>query len=74
MTTNERPTDRLISTEDEYYAEMEAIHNGTATELFRCPVDDSLQGVASVKHVRPTSHLAFDGGDVITLNCGHVVI
>lgn len=73
MTTNARPTDRLIGTEDEHYEDMEAVHEGRASELYRCPVDDSLQGVAFTRHFKG-SPLGFDGGDVVTLNCGHVIV
>lgn len=73
MTTNARPAHTLILSEDDHYAEMEAIHDGTASELHRCPIDDSLQGIAFTR-IFKGSPLGFDGGDVITLNCGHVVI
>lgn len=72
MTTNERPANRLIGTESEHYEDMEAVHTGTAIELMRCPVDDSLQGVVSTRFVAGRG--TFDGTDVVTLRCGHVVI
>lgn len=68
-----RPADRLIGTEDEHYEAMDAVHEGRASDLFRCPVDGSLQGVAATRVV-PGHPQGFDGGDVITLRCGHTVI
>lgn len=72
MTTNARPTNRLIGTEAEHYEDMEAVHNGTASELFRCPVDDSLQGVTETYFVPGRG--IFDAGEIITLRCGHTIV
>lgn len=77
MTTNcdiePRNTNVLIGTYDEYCEESEAIRLGLASDLYRCPVDDSLQGVESTRTV-PGNPRGFDGGDVITLRCGHVIV
>jgi hypothetical protein len=64
----------LNITEAEHYEAMEAVYIGAAHELYRCPVDDSLQGVMFTRVVGPTNSNAFDGGEVITLRCGHVIV
>jgi hypothetical protein len=57
---------------EEYLEALEAIQEGRASELYHCPVDDSLQGVAATRVV-PGHPRGFDGGEVITLRCGHVI-
>lgn len=63
----------LILSEDDAYAEAEAVHEGRASEVWACPVDGSIQGIASRR--RMAGHpQGFDGGEVMTLRCGHTLV
>lgn len=63
----------LNLTEDEHYEGMTAVEEGRACDLFACPSDGTLQGVASTRVVRGHPQ-GFDGGEIITLRCGHILI
>jgi len=62
---------RAIRTQDEHDEMMTAIHEGRASELMRCPVDGSLQGITKITH--QPAHF-FDPSTIYTLRCGHKVI
>lgn len=63
----------LILTEDNHYEEMDAVREGRATELWACPEDGALQG-ATRRYIVPGNPRGFDGGEVITLRCGHIIV
>jgi hypothetical protein len=73
LTRTRREQARRLMTEELHYEGLDAEHEGRASELFDCPADDSLQGVTRRRIVAGHPQ-GFDGGEVITLRCGHQLV